>query len=760
MKRNAKILDCTLRDGGRVIDCAFPQFHIEGIIRGLAASGIDIVEMGFLRGNTAYKGNSTFFADMGQARACIPENAMKYGTEFVLFADHGAEYSGWDFGRLPPCDGKTVAGIRLGVRKHNFGEAVPVMRKIKELGYRLYIQMVETRNYAEDELLRAIDRANEIGPCAIGIVDTFGKMYLPELERYYRLVDGHLDRQIAIDFHTHNNMQLSFSFAQAIVGLSGGKRDIVLDATLDGMGKGAGNLNTELIVDFLNSEKGYGYDFDGICDAIDEHIAWIKESRGWGYSVPSLLSGVFSSHPNNVRYLLEKNRLKTKDIRHILAKVDPETRKRYDYGILDRAYLEYSSTVCDDGAALELLKEALRGRPVLAVVFGATSRTCRDAILRHIERERPVTISVNHVYRERRPDFVFYGNQRRYENEALLGESGDLRRIVTSNVAGAGGDARDIVVDYNKVVSIGYPNYDNSTIMLLNLLRNAGVAKISIAGLDGYGERREASFSDEVFSHNAPGSASGSRASGASERNREMAALLARFRDTLSERHSVEFVTPSRFSAIFGSSREYGECGEYSWAGNGADGATDSAAYGKAGAFAGLKLLVLDVDGTLTDGALCYGDGNVELKAFSARDGAALKPLPKLGAGVVFLTGRESEAVARRAADLGAVAVQNARDKAAALRALLAERGVAPERAAYIGDDLNDCAAMSLCGWKACPADAAAEIKAMADYVSPFPGGRGAVRDCVEKLLKDCGRWGELLAAYGIRKMLTKHGPL
>ncbi len=163
-----------------------------------------------------------------------------------------------------------------------------------------------------------------------------------------------------------------------------------------------------------------------------------------------------------------------------------------------------------------------------------------------------------------------------------------------------------------------------------------------------------------------------------------------------------------------------------------------------------IQLLICDVDGTLTDSSIYYGDGNIELKVFNAKDGAALKPLPRFGIEVIFLTGRESEAVKRRAADLNATAIQGIADKATALTALLAERGIAPEQCAYIGDDINDYTAMRLCGFKACPADAAAEIKSICGYVSPYNGGRGAVRDICERLLKHEGKYTSLLACYGI----------
>lgn len=160
------------------------------------------------------------------------------------------------------------------------------------------------------------------------------------------------------------------------------------------------------------------------------------------------------------------------------------------------------------------------------------------------------------------------------------------------------------------------------------------------------------------------------------------------------------------------------------------------------------KLLIIDVDGTLTDATVYYGDNNLELKAFNTRDGAVLKPLSALGIEVIFLTGRQSEAVSRRASDLRAVAIQGVDDKASALAEICAARNIAPQQIAYIGDDINDYAAMKLCGFKACPADAADEIKSIADYVSTFCGGHGAVRDIVEKMLKNMNKWSELLSHY------------
>lgn len=164
-----------------------------------------------------------------------------------------------------------------------------------------------------------------------------------------------------------------------------------------------------------------------------------------------------------------------------------------------------------------------------------------------------------------------------------------------------------------------------------------------------------------------------------------------------------------------------------------------------------IKLLILDVDGTLTDGGIYYDATGNELKKFSVKDGAGLVALRRAGVQVMICTGRECEAVRRRAADLHLEYVyQNVGNKAAFLRDFFKEQGLSREEVAYCGDDWNDLAAMALCGFVACPADAAAAVKARADYVCPQKGGEGAVRGAAEEILRREGRLEDAVqAAFG-----------
>jgi 3-deoxy-D-manno-octulosonate 8-phosphate phosphatase (KDO 8-P phosphatase) len=164
-----------------------------------------------------------------------------------------------------------------------------------------------------------------------------------------------------------------------------------------------------------------------------------------------------------------------------------------------------------------------------------------------------------------------------------------------------------------------------------------------------------------------------------------------------------------------------------------------------------IELLVLDVDGVLTDGVIAIDDQGVETKHFHVRDGSALSLWRKAGRRAALLSGRRAAAVDRRAAELEIHAViQGAAEKAGAFRGLLAAQGLDARQVCYMGDDLPDLPVLSAAGLglAACPADAAAEVRAAAHVVTQAPGGRGAVREIVELILKNQGDWDALVARF------------
>ncbi len=162
-----------------------------------------------------------------------------------------------------------------------------------------------------------------------------------------------------------------------------------------------------------------------------------------------------------------------------------------------------------------------------------------------------------------------------------------------------------------------------------------------------------------------------------------------------------------------------------------------------------IDLLLLDVDGVLTDGSIVYANNDVEIKAFHVRDGSGLKIWQREGKRAGVITGRSSPVVQRRAAELGLdPVIQGAGDKLAAFDSILAQLALPPEKVCYVGDDLPDLPVLCRCGLAVAVADACAEVIARSHYVTRAVGGRGAVRETIELILRGQGRWQEVVAQY------------
>lgn len=168
-----------------------------------------------------------------------------------------------------------------------------------------------------------------------------------------------------------------------------------------------------------------------------------------------------------------------------------------------------------------------------------------------------------------------------------------------------------------------------------------------------------------------------------------------------------------------------------------------------AGDLSGIRLLLLDVDGVMTDGRIIYDDQGRELKAFDVKDGHGLKLVQRAGIKVGIITGRQSPVVDQRAVELGIDLVyQGAKDKLVPFREILSRLQLSPRQVAYVGDDLVDLPILLQVGFSATVADAVNDVKSRVDLVTERPGGHGAVREICDFLLKACGRWDEVTQRY------------
>ncbi len=162
-----------------------------------------------------------------------------------------------------------------------------------------------------------------------------------------------------------------------------------------------------------------------------------------------------------------------------------------------------------------------------------------------------------------------------------------------------------------------------------------------------------------------------------------------------------------------------------------------------------IRMLLLDVDGVLTDGSIFIDAAGREIKRFHVRDGLGIKAAQRSGLTVGLLTARTSDATAARARELGIdLVIQGCGDKRARLQTICDQAGIGAEHIAYVGDDLADLAVLAAVGYPMTVADAVDEVKAAARFVTQRPGGRGAVREAIEHLLRAAGRWDQVVRAY------------
>jgi Isopropylmalate/homocitrate/citramalate synthases len=307
------LLDCTLRDGGYIVNWEFPNGEIKNLTQGLIDANFDYVEVGYLN-NRPYVPNTAIFNNIEQISSFIPKDRKK---SLVLAMADVSQFKPED---ITPHTGNSIDGIRVVFYKRQIQEALTFCQAVIDNGYKLLVQPMVTIDYSMDEYAILAQEFAKFSPHAMAIVDSFGYMVKKDFRQYFRILDNCLPAESMIGFHSHNNMQLAFITAQDILDYQT-TRNLIIDASLLGMGRGAGNLNTELIANYYNMMFGYKYDISLILQLISKHIMPIAETKTWGYSPYMFLTGFYHCHPNFATYLLEKHEISVADFEKFIQTI-------------------------------------------------------------------------------------------------------------------------------------------------------------------------------------------------------------------------------------------------------------------------------------------------------------------------------------------------------------------------------------------------------------------------------------------------------
>jgi 4-hydroxy 2-oxovalerate aldolase len=313
------LLDCTLRDGGYVNDWNFGYDVIKSIIDKMSESNIDILEIGFMD-DKIYSLDRTVFTHTEQMGALI---APRHPG--LQYAGMIGEANRPSFDKIAFASENSIDIIRVIIWKHLLKESYKYCKAIVEKGYKLFVQPARVEQYSHEEFVQMLDLYSTLKPAAIYVVDSFGTQDKKSILSFLHLADSRLEPEIALGYHGHNNFLQAFGVAEAFLDLKL-DRDIVIDASIFGMGRGAGNLNLELFAKYLNENKGALYSIEPMLEIFDAYLKSIYDSVGWGYSLPLFLTALHGCNPNYALFYDNEKHLSSAKINTLLAALSEDDK--------------------------------------------------------------------------------------------------------------------------------------------------------------------------------------------------------------------------------------------------------------------------------------------------------------------------------------------------------------------------------------------------------------------------------------------------
>ncbi|WP_170308105.1 aldolase catalytic domain-containing protein [Paenibacillus dakarensis] len=293
MKRaSAKIVDCTIRDGGLVNNWDFSIEFVQNLYAGLNKAGVDYMEIGYKNSPKLLKGADQAgpwrFLDDDFLREVIPQKGR---TKLSALVDIGRV----DQDDILPRAESMLDLIRVACYIKDVDKALELVQTFHDRGYETTINIMALSNVMDNELLEAFEMIKDSAVDVVYIVDSYGSLDHNDIKYLVEKFKTHLPNK-RLGVHTHNNLQLAFS--NTLVAAENGVE--LLDASVYGMGRAAGNCPTELLVTHL---KGTKYELRPVLDVIERFMIPLREKEEWGYLIPYMITGTLDEHPRSAMAL-------------------------------------------------------------------------------------------------------------------------------------------------------------------------------------------------------------------------------------------------------------------------------------------------------------------------------------------------------------------------------------------------------------------------------------------------------------------------
>lgn len=333
MSGTIQILDCTLRDGGQGLESLndigieteiFTDYEKRKIAELIQNSGIEIIEIGCMSESVSGHEKYAVYHSIEELSKFLPpkKDTKKIFTGLYINPDTPISH-------IPDYSLGLVDGIREILRYSQLQVSLEHCAALAKKGYKIFIQPMLTMRYSNDELKRLIYAANEMEAYALYFVDSFGYMTEQDVERLYRFYIEELDPKIKIGFHAHNNMENALINARYFIEKLN-ERDRIIDSCVIGMGQGSGNLQTEIIVNYMNTYCGTCYDFNcilEICDILEKFLK--NDIDNWGYSPVRFVPAVHNAAYKYAIAMKLQYHMSLVEINNILSDMPEELKHRY-----------------------------------------------------------------------------------------------------------------------------------------------------------------------------------------------------------------------------------------------------------------------------------------------------------------------------------------------------------------------------------------------------------------------------------------------
>lgn len=521
--RKIKLLDCTLRDGGYVNQWKFGEKIICQIISKLDKAGVEVIECGYLNENVLADKDSTIY----NSADTVIDFCNKYpNREFACMINIG-EYSIESITKqkLPP-----NFILRIAFHKRDIKKAILYSETLIKKGYRVILQPMCVGNYNDIELLQLIHTTNDIKPEAFYIVDSFGTLEIKDFRRILFMADHNLNRNIQLGYHSHDNKKQAYSNAQDMVNKLD-DREILIDASIFGMGRGAGNLNEELFAEFLNNIYGKSYNMQSMFEVMDLYINRIYLEKPWGYQLSYYLSAKHNCHPNYATYFSNKNSLMVTSLNEIFQSMTMEEKSSYSEEKAEMIYDRYQNQYVDDTLVRNRLAKEWKNKVLLMLGPGKSIQLYKDKIQEFIKESSPIVIALNFIPEYFKYTYVMCTNLKRWNGVKNV----DTSKLIVSSNINNDSDGK-IVLNYETIKCGRAEISDNVMIMLLHLLIQLGVEKVYCAGVDGFSGIMTENYVDFTMSL-------GANAHLRYEKNSLMIEEIEECRKSI----KINFITPSKY---------------------------------------------------------------------------------------------------------------------------------------------------------------------------------------------------------------------